>query len=79
MEPEGYSVELWDRNDRECKNAIAKTVLSNMKGFDGYTAVGRGFIKNFAFPAQEEELIDHIKLFKKSLTKVIATNQSKPA
>jgi hypothetical protein len=69
--PESYSLEFWDRNDREGTKRQAKAMLQKMGCLDDYTYKDGLFIKEFAFPSQEEDLIEHITAFKKKLSEIV--------
>ncbi len=69
--PELYSLEFWDRNDREGTKRQAKAMLQKMGCLDEYTYKDGLFIKEFAFPSQEEDLIEHITAFKKKLSEIV--------
>jgi hypothetical protein len=68
--PELYSFQFWDRNDREGAKGQAKAILQKMGCLDEYNCRDGLFIKEFAFPSQEENLTEHITAFKKKLGEV---------
>lgn len=73
VEPESYSFQFWDRNDREGIKGQATAILEKMGCLDDYTPnPNSGMLcKEFAFPSQEEDLIQHITTFKKKLGEVL--------
>ena len=71
VEPESYSFQFWDRNDREGVKGQAKAILKTMGCLDDYTSKDGMLCKEFAFPSQEEDLIQHITAFKKKLGGVL--------
>ena len=72
VEPESYSFQFWDRNDREGTKGQAKAILKTMGCLDDYTSKDGMLCKEFAFPSQEEDLIQHITAFKKKLSGVLS-------
>lgn len=71
VEPDSYTFSFWDRNDEDGKKKHAQSALEKMKCIDQYRAEGGEFKKVFAFPAEENELYQHIRSFKTRLSKVM--------
>ena len=67
VEPGRYLFQFWDRSDSSGTNKRARSALEKMNCIRGYTVEGGLFQKTFAFPAQEAELFEHIRAFKKKL------------
>lgn len=71
VEPESYSFQFWDRNDPEGAKSQAKAMLQKMGCLGEYTSKQGKFTREFGFPSQEADLIQHIRDFKEKLaTKV---------
>jgi hypothetical protein len=68
VEPDGYLFQFWHRSDPSGTKKRARSALEKMNCIRGYTVSEGGlFQKTFAFPAQEAELFEHIRAFKKKL------------
>lgn len=65
--PDSYALQFWDRNDRPRANGRAEAILQKMGCVSDFTIRNDCFNKDFAFPAQEQELIDYVTNFKKKL------------
>jgi hypothetical protein len=63
-----------DRNDREGVKGHAKAMLQKMGCPDEYICKGGIFSKEFSFPSQEKDLINHIKAFKKKLGEMVSSD-----
>lgn len=61
---------FWDRRDLEGIRGVARQVLKEMRIEEQYIW-NQGFTKEFLFPSQEGELIDHIRFFKNELSKYL--------
>lgn len=71
LEPEFTSFGFWDRNDGAGKDGKANEILRKMDVLDEYEAKdGSGFfVKLFAFPRDDDALLQYIQTFKHKLTK----------
>jgi len=71
--PESYELQFWDRNDRPRANGRAKSMLKKIGYADEFVLKNDVFAKEFAFPSQEQYLIDYITTFKKKLAVATAS------
>jgi len=71
VEPEKYVFKFWDRNDDWGKAGRAKAILQQMGCLADYSRDGGCLNREFAFPAQERQLIQHISLFKRNLSRIV--------
>ena len=73
VESDKYSFEFWDRDNRQGTKGVAKSALKQMGRLAEYVVVEGGvFVKGFAFPSQHEDLINHIKSFKRDLQTLVS-------
>jgi hypothetical protein len=71
VEAESYSFQFWERPDSKVANGQAKAMLQKMGCLNEYHFSEGKFTKKFAFPSQEEDLIQHIRGFKEKLRKQV--------
>jgi hypothetical protein len=69
---ESYELQFWDRNDRPRANGHAKAMLNNMGYLNEFAIRNDVFAKDFAFPSEEQELIDYVTTFKMKLAAATA-------
>ena len=71
VEPESYVFQFWDRNDDNGQGVHAEEILQRMGNLAHYVRDDGKFSKTFAFPSEEEELINHIVDFKRQLSTIV--------
>jgi hypothetical protein len=77
VEPKSYSFVFWDKNDPEGAKGRAKTILEKMECLPEYNFNGKFTRKTgFEFPSQEDDLIQHITVFKKNLDEAIKSESN---
>lgn len=62
--------QFWDRDDREGVNGHARLLLQEMNCLEEYRVTGGMFTKEFAFPSQQQALIEHIVAFKNQMQRL---------
>lgn len=73
VEPELYLFQFWDRKDRAGVRGHAKSILEAMNQFDKYhLREGGMYCREFSFPSQERDLVEHITDFKQKLAETMA-------
>ncbi|HXT11400.1 MAG TPA: PD-(D/E)XK nuclease family protein [Candidatus Angelobacter sp.] len=77
VKPEAYVCQFWDREDRECAKRRAQMILERMGCLGDFVRHGEGFIREFSFPSQEDELVHYVRAFKNKLTQAVADEQKK--
>jgi hypothetical protein len=73
VEPNGYILQVWDRNDFEAAEGRAKSILESLAHFEEFTLHSGRYAKSFEFPAQEQFLIEYVTAFKKELAGLTKT------
>lgn len=62
-----YALQFWDTTDRLRTNGHAKKILQETGYLPEFAISNDVFAKTFAFPSQEQEIIDYVTAFKKKL------------
>ena len=72
--PDSYTLQFWDRDDRPRAKGRAKAILQKMGYLSDFVIRDDCFSKDFAFPSQEQELIDYVTTFKEKLAAATASS-----
>jgi hypothetical protein len=79
IEPDGYSFQFWNLDDRAGVKGEAKALLEKVDCFDKYKMLSTKtscegdagvFFRRFEFPSEEEALFEHLKAFMQKLSTV---------